>query len=131
MNFFSNIRTQAELKKKYRNMALMHHPDHGGDVIKFIQIQREYALLNRKFELLARGISGVKENDTVYVNGTECFVERVLQDTFIAQSKESGRRAIFYRSNGFGKFHPQFKATVINTRHFKAHAKRKESTYGV
>lgn len=31
MKYFTNCRTLDELKKEYRRLSKLHHPDHGGD----------------------------------------------------------------------------------------------------
>ena len=36
----------AEIKKAYRSMAMQHHPDRGGDVAAFQEIQEAYAVLS-------------------------------------------------------------------------------------
>lgn len=37
--------THAEIKQAYRSLAMRHHPDRGGDVAKFQEIQEAYAIL--------------------------------------------------------------------------------------
>ena len=32
MKYFTSCRTMDELKKEYRRLAMLHHPDHGGDL---------------------------------------------------------------------------------------------------
>lgn len=51
MKFFTNCRTLDELKKEYRRLTMIHHPDHGGDTATMAAINNEYA---ERFELLKK-----------------------------------------------------------------------------
>jgi len=48
MKFFHNISTLEELKKAYRKLALIHHPDRGGHEKDFIALKDEYDLLFKR-----------------------------------------------------------------------------------
>ena len=43
MKYFTNCRTLDELKKEYRRLCLINHPDHGGDTATMAAINHEYA----------------------------------------------------------------------------------------
>ena len=43
MTYFNDITTIEELKKKYRKLCQMNHPDNGGNVETMAQINNEYA----------------------------------------------------------------------------------------
>lgn len=43
MKFFAACTTLDELKKEYRRLAMIHHPDHGGDTATMQAINGEYA----------------------------------------------------------------------------------------
>lgn len=43
MKYFSKCTTLDELKKEYRRLAMIHHPDHGGDTATMQAINAEYA----------------------------------------------------------------------------------------
>lgn len=45
MKYFNNIHTLDELKKEYRRLAMLHHPDKGGDNETMKEINAEYNLL--------------------------------------------------------------------------------------
>lgn len=45
MRYFDEIKTLGELKKKFRSLALEHHPDHGGDTRIMQEIISEYQKL--------------------------------------------------------------------------------------
>lgn len=44
-NYFVNCRTAEELKKEYFRLAMIHHPDQGGDVEIMKKINAEYDLV--------------------------------------------------------------------------------------
>lgn len=43
MTYFANCKTLDELKKEYRRLAAIHHPDHGGDTATMQAINGEYS----------------------------------------------------------------------------------------
>lgn len=43
MKYFANCKTLDELKKEYRRLAMIHHPDHGGDTATMQAINGEYS----------------------------------------------------------------------------------------
>lgn len=51
MKYFANCHTLDELKKAYRHLAAVNHPDHGGDNATMAAINAEYA---QRFELLKK-----------------------------------------------------------------------------
>lgn len=51
MKYFTNCRTLDELKKEYRRLSKLHHPDHGGDEATMKAINAEYS---DRFEVLKR-----------------------------------------------------------------------------
>lgn len=40
--YFDHIGTMAELKKEYRRLAMLMHPDHGGNHEEFVQMGNQY-----------------------------------------------------------------------------------------
>lgn len=51
MKFFTDCKTLDELKKEYRRLAMLHHPDRGGDLETMKQINNEH---DEMFELLKK-----------------------------------------------------------------------------
>ena len=45
MTYFQNIHSLAELKKEYRRLAMLHHPDKGGDTALMQQVNTEFGKL--------------------------------------------------------------------------------------
>ncbi|PEK34080.1 molecular chaperone DnaJ [Bacillus pseudomycoides] len=52
MKFFQNVFTLEQLKKEYKRLAKVHHPDCGGDHKNFIALKNEYDML---FKQLNKG----------------------------------------------------------------------------
>lgn len=42
MKYFANCRTLEELRKEYRRLCMVHHPDRGGDAATMAAINNEY-----------------------------------------------------------------------------------------
>lgn len=51
MKYFTTCHTLDELKKEYRRLTMIHHPDHGGDTATMAAINNEYA---QRFEALKK-----------------------------------------------------------------------------
>lgn len=45
MKYFTNIKTLDDLKKEFRRLAMIHHPDRGGDVETMKEINNEYDMM--------------------------------------------------------------------------------------
>ena len=60
--YFENVETTIELKKQYRKMARLLHPDFNGDVVKFRMMVEEYDILSEK--LLKSNTEFRASNDT-------------------------------------------------------------------
>lgn len=64
MAYFNNINTLEELRKQYRDLLKIHHPDNGGNVSDMQEINAEY---DRLFKLLKdkheNGSTDSKENN--------------------------------------------------------------------
>jgi len=48
MKFFEDIKTLDELRKEYRRLAMLHHPDKGGDTRLMQIINEQYEKLSKK-----------------------------------------------------------------------------------
>ena len=47
MNYFEGIKTLDELRKQYRNLAFLHHPDRGGETKVMQDINNQYEMLSK------------------------------------------------------------------------------------
>lgn len=52
MKYFANCNTLDELKKEFRRLAMIHHPDHGGDTATMQAINGEYEALFPRLKLI-------------------------------------------------------------------------------
>lgn len=48
----NELPTEAELKKRYRQICLRHHPDTGGDTKRFVSLKKDYESV-RKYIFLS------------------------------------------------------------------------------
>lgn len=48
VNYFENVRTLDELRKTYRNLAFIHHPDKGGKTAVMQEINNQYERLSKQ-----------------------------------------------------------------------------------
>jgi len=46
--FFDDCRTMEEIKRRYHDLAMQHHPDRGGDTATMQQINAEYAFVSAR-----------------------------------------------------------------------------------
>lgn len=60
--YFNGIKTQEELRREYRRLAMEHHPDRGGNTRIMQEINREYAALSRSFAVFSH--SATAQNRT-------------------------------------------------------------------
>ena len=57
-----NVKTLEELKIEFRKFALLFHPDRGGDIEKFKQLNNEYQFLVKNLALYSKEQKSNKEN---------------------------------------------------------------------
>lgn len=48
MKFFENVKTLDELRKEYRRLAMIYHPDKGGDTVLMQMVNEQYERLSKK-----------------------------------------------------------------------------------
>jgi len=83
MNYFEGIKTLDELRKQYRNLAFLHHPDRGGDT----EIMKE---INNQYERLSKNL----------INSNEYFTdERKEQEHHISEELRQKIEKIIYLPN--------------------------------
>ena len=120
LHFFSgNIRDEVQLKLNYKRLALLYHPDKGGNEELMRELNTEYDYLKHflsghptQTKLLKRKFATLRVGDTVYVNGTACDVVDVFDQSFIAQAKGRFKLAIFDRETGFAINNTKYRATL-------------------
>ena len=70
MKFFENIKTLDELRKEYRRLAMLYHPDKGGDTRMMQIINEQYEKLSKKL------ING----DTDFSQGRKDYEHQVSEE---------------------------------------------------
>ena len=112
MDFFEGITTEAQLKLNFRRLAIMYHPDKGGDIETMKLINKEYDEVKKSLLQKSNPLYNLKTGDTVYVNGTECIATIVSEEKFVAQAKGRTKKALFDKRTGLGIYNKKYKAYI-------------------
>lgn len=75
MKYFTNCRTLDELKKEFRRLAMLHHPDHGGDVEAMKAINAEYDAVFPAFRLAYNKTAETPTNETAESTRSEFYTQ--------------------------------------------------------
>ena len=71
--------TEEQLKYNFRKLALLFHPDRGGDVNIMKKINAEYRYYLDGFKSTPKSFRELKVGNTVYVNNSKCIVTKVYR----------------------------------------------------
>ncbi len=113
MRFFSdNIDSEVQARLNYKRLAVLFHPDMGGNEEIMREINQEYELVKKRLRKYREGLNDLKVGDRVLVNGTECVVTAVFEKTFIAKAKGRHRLAVFEKKTGLSVYEKKFKARL-------------------
>ena len=75
MKYFKNINTLEELRKEYKRLVKMYHPDNGGSEEVIKEVNTEY---ERMFEILKNGAKTEDERNNKYdINEDEAIREMI------------------------------------------------------
>lgn len=110
MYLLAYVGSEEELKKEYKKLARVYHPDKGGNTALMQELNREYRLLKEQVAHKVQNNEDLKVGDRVFVNGTECRVIYVSRFAFIARALYNGRTAVFDRETGFAVSSRRFRA---------------------
>ncbi|PLX00669.1 MAG: hypothetical protein C0594_15420 [Marinilabiliales bacterium] len=113
MTYFADILVEKELKQKYRQLALMNHPDKGGMLEKMQKINEEYSFLISRLGKVPDSISNVEIGNKIFVNKSECIVTGVTEKLFTAKSLRTRKVAHFDKETGFALFNFKLRASVF------------------
>lgn len=75
MSWFSKAKTLDELKKQYRELALRHHPDVGGDTEAMKEINGEYDRLYPAFQALYNRSAAAPEKQSAAESRSEFYTQ--------------------------------------------------------
>lgn len=119
MTHFSSLTTTTELKRHYRKLVALHHPDRGGDLRAMQSINNEYQESLERMRKESRwtqfcNLTNISVGETLFVNGTESEVTEVSRDWFRVVAKGRTRQAIFDKHTGFGKYNRRLRASREN-----------------
>ncbi len=113
MRFFpDNIDSEIQARLNYKRLAVLYHPDRGGNEEIMREVNREYEIIKKRLRKRREGLQQLKPGDLVIVNGTECKVTAVFQKTFIAKAKGRHRLAVFDKNTGYSLHDKRFKARL-------------------
>ena len=71
MKYFTTCTTLDELKKEFRRLAMLHHPDHGGDTETMKAINAEYDAVFPSFKLAYNRTAKTPTAETAPETGKE------------------------------------------------------------
>jgi preprotein translocase subunit YajC len=113
MRFFpDDIETEVQARLNYKRLAVLYHPDRGGNEEIMREINREYNEIKKQLRKRREGLLHLKPGDRVIVNGTECEVTAVFEKTFIAKAKGRHRLAIFDKETGYAVYDKKYIARL-------------------
>lgn len=114
MDYFNGISSTTELKLIYRRLAMLNHPDLGGNPEVMKKINTEFSIAQKKITT-SSGFQSLKPTDKVLINGSNAEVVYSGAETLIIKSDSTNRRAAFSKKSGVCINNPKFKITLIYT----------------
>ena len=114
MTFITEVSDVKELKRTYRRLAMIHHPDKGGSIELMQRINEEYSIWQSGLDCIPDALENVQVGNTVYINGTKSIVTFVDEKSFKAKSTITKREALFDKKTGLGVFMLSFRASTYN-----------------
>ena len=98
MKYFQNITDLEQAKLHYRNLAKQLHPDKGGSITEFQQMQQEYKALLVGFQNGQSLINSqtVKQTDIINELGklAKVLIEKQVPQNFLERKIENSRSPI-------------------------------------
>lgn len=113
MEYFKNIGDFRTGKLIYRRLAMLNHPDLGGNPDVMKKINSEYQVFKKSISLTKNRFKHIRKGDTVVVNNSNGLVIEVTTRTFIVKSYTTGRVAEFLKNSGICISNPKFVASHI------------------
>jgi len=111
MQYFNTTSTKSEQKLIYRRLAMLNHPDMGGNPEVMKRINIEYEQIKNEIQE-ASLFENICIGDSIIVNKSNSIVVAVSKNTFTAKSEYTQRHALFSKSTGISINNPKFKAVI-------------------
>ncbi|NOY49409.1 MAG: J domain-containing protein [Chlorobi bacterium] len=115
MKFFGGIDDLNSLTLIYRRLAMLNHPDMGGNAETMKKINIEYQVLKDKLTNHSRSKPGFEINELVLINNSYGRVSHIGEHIIIVNSEVTNRRAIFSKESGKCLSNPNFRLTKIKS----------------
>ncbi len=112
MKYFNSLSNIAELKLIYRRLAMLNHPDMGGNAEIMKRINIEFEQIKRQIEDQSKAFNSLVVGDSIVVNGSVSIIISITETTFTARSEYTNRQAEFSKTNGICINNPKFKARI-------------------
>lgn len=114
MDYFNGISSSTELKLIYRRLAMLNHPDLGGNPEVMKKINTEFSIAQKEISS-DNSFAKLKPNDKVMINDSVGRVVYSGNETLIIKSESTNRRAAFSKKSGVCINNPQFKITLTKS----------------
>ncbi len=114
MRYFNNITNIKEGQLIYRRLAMLNHPDLGGNPNVMKKINIEFDIFKKRIKNPNISFRHLKVDDYVIINLSRSKIVSLSRNTFIARSESTNREAVFSRDTGICIVNPKFKAENIN-----------------
>jgi curved DNA-binding protein CbpA len=82
--YFQNCKDLIEAKKHYFELALLHHPDKGGDTETFQEIKRQYE------EFTVRDKNSTANNNLEYISFTDFLNDPQFNEIIVEFEQKTG-----------------------------------------
>lgn len=110
MKYFNKISNINELKLRYRRLAMLNHPDMGGNPDTMAMINHEYNHLTNELKN-GNTFFNITIGEIVMINSSVSEVIAVNNWYFTAKSHYTNRLANFNKATGICIEDPKFKAS--------------------
>jgi preprotein translocase subunit YajC len=112
MEYFNNFSSLSELKLIYRRLAMLNHPDMGGNAEVMKKINIEFKQTKDKIENRSNSFNNLTIGNNVIINGSHSIIVSTTDTTFTAKSDYTNRMAEFSKETGICITNPKFKARI-------------------
>lgn len=111
MKYFKNVKTLDELKKEFRRLVLLHHPDRGGDTRTMQEINAEYEMLFPALKLAYNRTAATPTTETAESYRSEFYTANGWKGENYSNSRSLKEIAQLVRAF-IKEFYPTYKFSV-------------------